>query len=160
MILSLKFKFLRLYDAYIFVSRTITIPSVGADDTAKQTEERKEEVIFINCSPLTACIREINNSQIYNANDIDLVMPMCNSIEYSDNYSKVSVSLWQYCRDEPAATILNFDSFQCKIRITRKIPATGNLKDVKKSVIHLVHEVPGASPEGPLKVLTTRVTVN
>ena len=95
MILSLKFKFMRLYDAYIFFSQTtITITRVGADDTAKRTEERKEGVIFVNCAPFTACIREINNSQIDNANDIDLVMPMCNSLEYSDNYSKISVSLW------------------------------------------------------------------
>ena len=152
---------MRLYDAYIFFSQTtITITRVGADDTAKRTEERKEGVIFVNCAPFTACIREINNSQIDNANDIDFVMPMCNSLEYSDNYSKISVSLWQYYRDEPAATILNFDSFQCKIRITGKIPAAVNVKDVKISVIHLVHEVPGASPEGPLKVLTARVTVN
>ena len=29
-------------------------------------------------------------------------MSMYNLIEYSDNYSKTSGSLWQYCRDEPA----------------------------------------------------------
>ena len=29
-------------------------------------------------------------------------MPMYNLIEYIDNYSKTSVSLCQYCRDEPA----------------------------------------------------------
>ena len=28
-------------------------------------------------------------------------MPMYNLVEYSDNYSKVSGSLWQYHRDEP-----------------------------------------------------------
>ena len=32
---------------------------------------------------------------------IDLVMPMYNLIEYSDNYSKTFGSLWQYYRDEP-----------------------------------------------------------
>ena len=31
-------------------------------------------------------------------------MPIYNLIEYSDNYSKTSGSLWQYCRDEPVLT--------------------------------------------------------
>ena len=34
-------------------------------------------------------------------------MPMYNIIEYSDNYSKISGTLWQYCRDEPALTDAN-----------------------------------------------------
>ena len=61
-------------------------------------------------------------------------MPMYNSIEYSDNYSKISGSLWQYYRDEPVATILSSESFISKIRITGKTPADGNVKDVKISV--------------------------
>ena len=44
----------------------------------------------------------INKTEIYNANDIDEVMPMYNLIKYSKNYSKTSGSLWQYHRDEPA----------------------------------------------------------
>ena len=40
--------------------------------------------------------------QIYDAHDIDVVMPMYTLIEYSDDYSKTSGFLWQYCRDEPA----------------------------------------------------------
>ena len=44
---------------------------------------------------------EINNTQIDNAKDIDVVMPMYNLIEYSDNYSKTSGNLWQYYRDDP-----------------------------------------------------------
>ena len=46
-------------------------------------------------------ISDINNTQIYNAKDIEIVIPMYNLIEYSDNYSKTSGSLWQYYRDEP-----------------------------------------------------------
>ena len=44
-----------------------------------------------------------NNTQIDNAKDIDVVMPMYNLIEYSDDYSKTSGSLWlwQHYRDEP-----------------------------------------------------------
>ena len=53
-------------------------------------------------------------------------MPMYNLIEYSDNYSKTSGSLWQYCKDIPAVNIniaiVNFNgdthSFNFKARIT------------------------------------------
>ena len=41
----------------------------------------------------------MNNSQIDNAKDIDVVMPLHNLIEYSNNYSETSESLWQYYRD-------------------------------------------------------------
>ena len=41
-----------------------------------------------------------NNTQKDNAKEIDIVMPMYNLINYSDNYSKTSWSLWQYYRDE------------------------------------------------------------
>ena len=55
--------------------------------------------IFKNCAPFTKCISKINNTQIDNAKDIDIVMPMYNLIEYSDNYSKTSGSLQQYCKE-------------------------------------------------------------
>ena len=51
---------------------------------------------------MTNCISEINNTQVDNAEDIDIVIPMYNLIEYSDNYSQKSASLWQYCKDIPA----------------------------------------------------------
>ena len=51
---------------------------------------------------MTNCISEINNTQVDNAEDIDIVIPMYNLIEYSDNYSQTSASLWQYCKDIPA----------------------------------------------------------
>ena len=43
------------------------------------------------------CITEVNSTQVDNAKNIDIVMPMHNLIEYSDNYAKTSGSLWQYC---------------------------------------------------------------
>ena len=61
-----------------------------------------KKVIFKNCAPFTNCISEINNTQIDNAKDIDIVMPMYNLIEYSDNYAKTTGSLWKYCKDIPA----------------------------------------------------------
>ena len=44
-------------------------------------------------SSITDCIRKIKNSKIDNAKDNDVVMPMNNSIKYSDNYSKTYGSL-------------------------------------------------------------------
>ena len=40
------------------------------------------------------------NAIIENAEDLDIVMPMYNLLEYSKNYSKTSGSLWNYYRDE------------------------------------------------------------
>ena len=88
-------------EAYILVSGTITITGAGADDAAKRLDERKKGVIFKNCQSFTECISEINNTQIDNAKYIDIVMPMHNLIEYSDNYLKTSRRLWQYYRDDP-----------------------------------------------------------
>ena len=81
-------------DAYILVKGTITITVEGDDDADKQADERDKGVLFKNCAPFTKCISRINNTNIDNAQDIDIVMPMYNLIEYSDNYSKTSGSLW------------------------------------------------------------------
>ena len=86
-------------DAYIIVNGTITVNNTAADSAAANNINKK--VIFKNCAPFTNCISEINNTQVDNAKDIDIVMPMYNLIEYSDNYAKKSGSLWQYCKDIP-----------------------------------------------------------
>ena len=80
-------------DAYIFVKGTITITGHGDDDAARQLDERNKGVIFKNCAPFTKCISRINGTDIDNAQDIDIVIPMYNLIEYSDNFSKTSGSL-------------------------------------------------------------------
>ena len=85
--------------------------------------------------PFFNCISKINNMHIYDARDIDAVMPMHNLIEYCDNYSKTFGVLWQYCRDKPALNNANDDignfsannaatnQFKIKYKITSK---TGN----------------------------------
>ena len=87
-------------DAYILVKRTISVNNTAAQGAAANNINKK--VIFKNCAPFTNCISGINNTQIDNATDIDIVMPMYNLIEYSDNYAKTTGSLWQYCKDIPA----------------------------------------------------------
>ena len=80
-------------DAQILVKGAITITVAGDDDTAKRLDERSKGVILKNCASFTKCINRINNTDIDHAQDIDIVMPMYNLIEYSDNYSKTSASL-------------------------------------------------------------------
>ena len=118
-------------DAYVIVKGTTTISSAGDDDAAKRLDERNKGVIFKNCTPFTKCISRINNTDIDNAQDIDIVMPMYNLIEYSDNYSKTFGSLWQYYKDDRNDNITQSESFKSKIKITVKIPAAGNTKDVE-----------------------------
>ena len=120
-------------DAYILVKGKITIAGAGADAAARQADERNKGMIFKNCAPFINCISEINNTQIDNAKDIDIVMPMYNLIEYSDNYAKTAGSLWQYFRDEPVANddIEDSKSFKSKIKITGKTPNDDNEKDVE-----------------------------
>ena len=89
-------------DAYILVKGKITVNDTAAAGAAANNTNKK--VIFKNCAPFTRCISKINNSQIDDAEYIDIVMPMYNFIEYSDNCSKTSGSLWQYCREIPAVS--------------------------------------------------------
>ena len=115
-------------DANILVKGNIFVNNTAA--AAADPDNRNKNVIFKNCTPFTNCISKINNTQIDNADYIDIVMPTYNLIEYSDNYSKTSGSLWQYCREIPAVNnegnIVEFtganatDSFKFKTKITGK----------------------------------------
>ena len=118
-------------DAYILVKEKITITGAGADAAARQADERDKGVAFKNCVLFTNCISEINNTQVDNAKDIDILMPMYNLIEYSDNYAKTSGSLWQYFRDEPDDNLEDSESFKSKIKITGKTPDDDNEKDIE-----------------------------
>ena len=90
-----------------------------------------KNVIFRNCAPFTNCITEINNTQVDDAQDIDIIMPMYNLTEYSDAYSNTSGSLWKYYRDETVldnnnniidfpANNNNSNSFKFKEQLTRQ----------------------------------------
>ena len=126
-------------DAYILVKGTISINSTAAAGAAVNNNNNKK-VLFKNCAPFTNCISEINNTQVDNAKDIDIVMPMYNLIEYSDNYKKTTGNLWQYCKDIPARNnnneITEFtagnptDSFNFKVKITGRTGNNGT-KDVE-----------------------------
>ena len=118
-------------DAYIPVKDTITITGTGNDDATKQTDERDNCVTYKNCAPFTKCISRIKNTDIDNAQDIDIVIPMYNLIAYSDNYSKTSGSLCQYYKDDLNDNITDSESFKSRVKITGKNPAAGNIKNVE-----------------------------
>ena len=126
-------------DAYILVQRNISVNNTAAEGAAANNAAKK--VIFKNCAPFTNCISKINNTQIDNAEYIDIVMPMYKLIEYSDNYSKTSGNLWQYCKDIPTVNnnddIVNFnganatDSFNFKAKITGQANDDGDIENVE-----------------------------
>ena len=84
--------------------------------------------------PFDDCISEINNNQIDNAKYLNVVMPINNLIEYSNNYSKTSGSLSQYYRDEPNNNITEPESFQFKVNITGKTSNVDNEKKIEIAV--------------------------
>ena len=77
-------------DAYISVTGNITVTRGNANT----------KVAFKNCVPFEKCRTEINETFVDDAQHINIAMPMYNLIEYSDNYSDTSGSLWQFKRDE------------------------------------------------------------
>ena len=73
----------------------------------------------------------INNTDLDNSKDIDVVMPIYNLIEYSDNYSKTSESLWQYYKNDPNDNITESESFTFKVKIRGKTLDDVSTKDVE-----------------------------
>ena len=122
-------------DAYILVSGTITVAEVAAGGGSNDIQ-----LIYKNCAPFTDCINQINNTQIDNAKDIDIVAPMYDLIEYSDNYSKTSESLWQYYRDKPTLTdagaLANFPGNNASFKFKQKI--TSSTRDDNTKVVKII----------------------
>ena len=118
--------------AYILVKGRITVNNTGI---AAAPNNRTKKVIFKNCAPFTNCISEINNTQKDNVKDIDIV------IEYSDNYSIISGSLWQYCKDIPAVNdnnnVVSFnkakdtESFNFKAKVASKTNNAGEINNAE-----------------------------
>ena len=99
-------------DAYIVVEGDITV-------TEPNDANRNKSVAFENNAPFINCISKINGTQIDNAEDLDVLMPMYNLLEYSKNYRKTTGSLWNYYRDEPSNPLSsNSESFKYKTKIT------------------------------------------
>ena len=93
-------------DAYIAVKETFTLTKT---DGRGFIDIRNRFLAFKNNAPFINCILKMNNVLIDNAEDLDVVMPMYNLLEYSKNYKRTTGSLWNY-RDEPNNPPLNDDN--------------------------------------------------
>ena len=116
-------------DAYILVKGTIT---VTANEGANNIRgKRNKPLIVKNNAPFISCITKINNELIEDAEDLDVVMPMYNLLEYNKNYRKTIGSLYNHYRDEltnddiPVGNVfnnirvVNSNGFKYKNKITR-----------------------------------------
>ena len=108
----LKFNACDYNNVYILVRGDITVIVAPA-----------AQISFNTCIPFTKCITKVDGTTVDDAEDLDLVMPMYNLIEYSSNYSKTTGSLWFYSKDEATnshADIVienNFKSFEYKAKL-------------------------------------------
>ena len=96
-------------DAYILVTgnitvtRIIAVPAgspVGTQPQSKRVLTEHTQIVFKNCAPFKGCRTETNDTFVGYADFINITIPMYNLIEYSDNYSDASGSLWDFKRDE------------------------------------------------------------
>ena len=101
-------------DTFILVTGNITVAVNNNTDVA-----------FKNCTPFSTCITKIGGELVDEANHIYIAMPLYNLIEYSDNHSNTSGSLWQFQRDKVPAdnadlSINNSQSFKYKAALLGK----------------------------------------
>ena len=124
---------------HIVCKGTITVASTADQDEDWNNGNKK--VIFNNCAPFPNCISGTTNTEVDDAHDIDVVMPMYNLTEHNDNHSNTSGILWQYCRNEQAVDANDYitrlneanattDALKIKDEITGKTGNNGK-KDVK-----------------------------
>ena len=120
-------------DAYILVNGTITVAGNQPSDRQNRPLILKNNALFVSC------ITRINNELIEDADDLDIVMPMSNLVEYSKNYRKTIGSLYNYYRDElnndanlnnfASNNVVSSNSFQYKNKII------GNTYDVDSTIV-------------------------
>ena len=81
-------------DAYILINGIITVAGNHPRD------RQNRPVILKNNAPFVSCITRINGELIEDADDLDILMPMYNLLEYTKNYRKTIGSLYNYYKDE------------------------------------------------------------
>ena len=118
-------------DVYVWVKGKITVTNNKANDNANFNKE----LTLKNNAPFISCISKINSELVENAEDLDIVFPMYNLLEYRKNYEKTSGSLFNYYRDEPKEhtigtvnnainiSIRNSKSFDYKTEVTGSLDA-------------------------------------
>ena len=116
-------------EAYILVNGTIR----------RRGGNNNTRLALKNCAPFTKCNLEINDEHVDTAENLDIVMPMYNLIEYSDNYQDSLTTLYQYKQDEPPEdnaiddlTVDNSNSFKYKVSLLGNPVVADNI--AKRSV--------------------------
>ena len=129
-------------DAYILVKGTATVNGVvnGAEN---EILRRNRPLVLKNNAPFVSCMTKINNEFIEDADDLDIVMPKYNLLEYSKNYIKTIDSLYNYYRDELSddnnpnnfrnTNVVNSNAFEYKNKITGNTNNQGT-KDVELAI--------------------------
>ena len=120
------------FDAYILVTGDIVV-----NDANENTN-----VAFKNCAPFTKCIIHINDEHLETTENLGIIMPIYNLLEYSDNYSDSSGSLYQFKRDEPPPNNVNIgvdtsSSFKYKSNLLGKIMVGNNPRKSRKIIVPL-----------------------
>ena len=88
-------------DAYVLGKGTIMVTALRANNGANNIRDKKNRPLVLkNNAPFVSCITRINGELIEDADELDIVIPMCNLLEYSKNYRKPIGSLYNYYRDE------------------------------------------------------------
>ena len=122
--------------------------NVTATNIANDNSFGEKRLVFKNNAPFINWASKINGAKIDNAEDLDVVMPMYNLLEYSKNYRKTTGSLWNYYRDEPNSgtnannithPILNSKSFDYKVNFIEDGITQNNLTKNVKIFVPLKH---------------------
>ena len=125
-----------------------TVDNVTATNNANNNAFGGKKLVFKSNAPFINCVSKINGVKIDNAEDLDVVMPMYNLLEYSKNYRKTTGSLWNYYRDKPSSStdnnnithsILNSKSFDYKANFIGSVTNNNLIKNDVKIVIPLKH---------------------
>ena len=124
-------------DAYILVNVTITVAGNNLRD------RQNRPLILKNDAPFISCITRINGELIEDADDLNIVMPMYNLLQYTKNYRKTIGSLYNYYRDELTddadnnqfnnIKIVNSNTFKYKNKIIDNTNNAGT-KDMELSI--------------------------
>ena len=134
-------------DAYILVKGTITVTTPGVNNNANNIRDKRNRLLILkNNAPFVSCITRINGELIEDADDLDIVMPIYNLLEYSKNYRKTIGSLYSYYRDELSddaddnnfanINVVNSEAFKYKNKIignTYNVNAGPDGYDVNKN---------------------------
>ena len=128
------------------VKGTITVTAPGANNGANNIRDKKNRPLVLkNNAPFVSCKTRINGELIEDADDLDIVMPMYNLLEYSKNYRKTIGSLYNYYRDELTndgndnfnnRNVVNSEAFKYKNKITGNtynVDAAAQGNDVNKN---------------------------